>query len=373
MIFNNAKRLHFVLLTTILFLSLGEFVGAFWADSHLGKIDPAGIEKVVITRYNSKDGALWLELDSLIVEFDSRGNTISESKTATDGVVEFAYSYLYEEDRLLSMHGKRLVGEEFLEFSYLYTYDNHGRQIEGTKYSLEGDVISVYTARYDEKGNFVEGNDRSFESSTGSRYIARYDDNGNLLEEKRCIVYDYKGSEGLQLEYKCAYEYDEDNNLVAEIGYDEYEEVTYSYTYQYDQPGNLVQALSYGPNGKIITEYRAEYDEESNLHRFTMYDGQGNVVVRHEAQYELGKMISEYDCLKDPAKLLYSASYDEDGRVLEEINYDKYLSGAFITYSYEFRYDERGNCIEEIYRVFFEDEQEWRAISRNTYTISYYD
>ena len=369
---SSAFRLSCFILIVSLFI--GSFCGAFWVDSYLDKINTSGVKRIEIRNYNTQDGELWIKFATLTAEYDESGNTIRESKLSGDGVLEFDYSYQYDsEGNMLTMQGKRIANDSALEHSYEYKYDENGRQIEGIQYASDGSIISKYSAKYDESGNFVEGNDVQYDSSNSTRYLAGYNELGYMTEETKYIVYEYKEKEGLQTEFRNEYRYDDLGNLLLEIGYGKYGDFSYKYGYEYDEEGNLIKAYSYSASDTIVSVYEASYDDEGNLVRFILSDASGKILSEHEAQYDNGNMVLEVDCLSESRNLVYSAEYNSEGLKLKETNYNRNISGSPLTYSYEYLYDDRGNCIQEKYFVYLEDEDLWKPITKTVYLITYYE
>ncbi|MDD3681591.1 MAG: hypothetical protein PHX36_08725 [Mesotoga sp.] len=358
----------------VMSMFIGSFCGAFWVDSYLDNISTTGVKRIEIENYNTQDGELWIKFATLTAEYDESGNTIRESKVAGDGVLEFEYSYQYDiEGNMITMQGKRIVEDSVLEHSYEYKYDENGRQIEGIQYSTDGSITSKYSAKYDEGGNFVEGNDVQYDSTTSTRYLASYNELGYMTEETKYIVYEYKEEEGLQTEFRNEYQYDDLGNLLLEIGYGKYGDFSYKYGYEYDEESNLIKAYNYNASDTLISVYEASYDDEGNLIRFILSDANGKILSKHEAQYENGNMVLEVDCLSVSRNPVYSAEYNSEGLKLKETNYNRNIGGSPLTYSYEYLYDDRGNCIQERYFVYFEDEDLWKPITKTVYLITYYE
>jgi len=360
--------------TLLVSLFVGSFCGAFWVDSYLDNIRTSGVKRIEISNYNTQDGELWIKYATLTAEYDESGNTIRESKLSGDGVLEFDYSYQYDsEGNMLTMQGKRIVNDSVLEHSYEYKYDENGRQTEGIQYSSDGSITSKYSAKYDRSGNFVEGNDVQYDSTNSTRYLASYNELGYMTEETKYIVYEYKEKEGLQTEFRNEYQYDDLGNLLLEIGYGKYGDFSYKYVYEYDEDSNLTKAYNYDASDTVISVYEAFYDDEGNLVSFTLSDTDGKLLSKHEAQYENGNMVLEVDCLSVSRDPVYSAEYNDQGLKLKETNYNRNIGGSPLTYSYEYLYDDRGNCIQEKYFVYLEDEEEWKPITKTVYLITYYE
>jgi len=84
-------------------------------------------------------------------------------------------------------------------------------------------------------------------------------------------------------------------------------------------------------------------------------------------------MIMEYRVSGDSTKTIYRASYDNQGNVVEEINYADEIGGDTITSKYVYSYDDRGNVITEKYYVYSEPENKWIPLSKQENDIQYFN
>jgi YD repeat-containing protein len=233
------------------------------------------------------------------------------------------------------------------------------------------EILSSYKANYDENGNLTKGINY-VDSVPTSKYEADYDENGNLTSERRYTGYSYKSEDKFQLDYKILYDYDQDSNLITETHYNEYSELDYKYFYYYDKYGNLTEAENTDGNGKFVSKYHAIHNENQII-EFSVTGPQGEIQTKHKAEYENGNMILEIDCsVPGQSKKILEADYDENGNKTLEINYQEEIGSDVFISKNEYIYDERNNCIEEIYSVFYPEIQEWLPISKQTVTIKYY-
>jgi hypothetical protein len=371
---NNLLR---VFLSRIIIISLLTAIGAadafgIWIEPYLKKLDTKDVKSIKIINYSFADGE-WQETDVMTAEYSSTGNLMHETRHTADGLLQFDYSYSYnEKGEMIEVTGRRMRNEKIVPYEYRYMYDQRGNQINGIGYGADGTETSKYTARYDKNNNFVEGIE--YEDGVAvSKYVAEYDAQNNLTEESKYTVYRYKESERYQLEYKHLFNYDSKNNLVTEKQYGNSEALEYDYRYQYDADNNLVKGSSYDEEGSVVSQYFAEYDDHSNLVKSVHYGPCGKITSSHIARYDKNNnMIEEINCISDTMKRVYDAGYDETGNMIEETHYgENGLGGTDLDYRYSYGYDHRNNRISEIYYVYFQEENRWKPISKQVNEINY--
>jgi YD repeat-containing protein len=366
-----------VFLTCITFLILLTTLCAarsygIWIDPYLKRVDTADVKSIHITNYTF-DGGNWKEVNIMKAQYNATGDLIKETRHAADGVLQFEYMYWYnDKGEMIKVTGRRMRNEKLVPYEYEYIYDDRGNQIKGIGYGEDGEETSSYTARYDENGNFIEGIDYK-DGQSVSKYVAEYDERNNLIEESKYTVYRYKGSERLQLEYRHLYEYDGRNNLVTEKKYGNNGTLEYHYFYEYDANDHLVNGVSYAEDGSVLSRYSAEYDENGNLIKSVHYGPEGRIESINTAQYDKNnRLIEEKDSTGNSPKIIYRAEYDEAGNLFEETHFgENVIGGTGLDYRYRYTYDNRNNRIEEIYYVYFHEENIWKPISKQVNEICY--
>jgi YD repeat-containing protein len=358
----------FILLTTL----CAAHAFGIWIEPYLKKVDTEDVKSIKIVKYSFTEGN-WQEADVMTAEYNNAGNLIKEVRHTADGILQFEYYYSYnDKGEMIKVTGSRMRNEELVPYEYEYIYDQRGNQIKGIGYGANGTETSIYTARYDENDNFVEGIEYK-DGLSVSKYVAEYEAGNNLIEESKYKVYRYKGSERYQLEYRHLFSYDSKNNLVTEKNYGNDGTLEYNYSYQYDDDNNLVEGISYAKDGSVLSRYSAEYDDNNNLVKSIHYGPEGKITSKHIARYDKNNhLIEESNCTESSTKIIYRAEYDEAGNLLEETHYSEYVIGATgLDYRYRYKYDSRNNRIEEIYYVFFQEENNWKPISRQVNEICY--
>jgi len=172
-----------------------------------------------------------------------------------------------------------------------------------------------------------------------------FNEKGNKIEY---CEYD---SNGIQF-HKETYKYDEEGN---KIEYCEYKGVKIQKReeYKYDDKSNLIEKYEYNSDGSIYIKEIYKYDNEGN--KVECYDyllsykhKDTYLITRHTyAYYGKSKLIAEYFGYKSNGSLdeviesqlnhKIEYKYDERGNLIEEASED---------YNNKFKYDEKGNKIE---------------------------
>ncbi len=360
-----------VFLVSILLTLSFSFAGnCIWLDPYLKKVDTTEVKRVEIEEYRFKDGS-WEKVDTMTAVYGQQGHLLRESRHTAAGTLQFDSSYKYEGGNLTEVIAKRRRQGKIVNSRYVYSYDHRGNQIEGIGYAGDDSVISRHTAEYN-KDNEVTQEMHYQSGNAVSKYIAEYDGDGNLVEEAKYKVYQYKGSDHYQQQYKYEYSYDSDSNLTKEVSYKEEDSIEYTHTYKYDENGNMVKGVKYAPDGSLKSRYEAEY-QGGNLVQFVKYNSNEDITSHHEAVYNNdGERIKEYSYLGDKKVLIYAARYDADGNLLEEAHYsDESDDKDALEYKYVYEYDSHGNEVEETYYVYFEDLEKWKPISKQVNKITY--
>lgn len=186
--------------------------------------------------------------------------------------------------------------ERSVSFSYWieYTYDDKGNLLSRADYDEQGKKIndSRYEYKYDESGKKVSA--RTYWDNTEvSAVTYEYDDNDNIVLK---ITYEDKKLE--QLSGKTVYEYHPNGVLKNQTSYIGTEEI--GSVKEFDINGNLVQEMDYnGGEWKGCTKYEynslnkiilmSDFDEEGNVLRYTEYLYHENGDLDCEVFYSQGE------------------------------------------------------------------------------------
>ena len=226
--------------------------------------------------------------------------------------------YEYDEDGYLSKidyfggEGDLWKEEEF---------DQAGNLIHKVQYDENGEIRLDFEYQYDNFGNQIFSKEKNVEEKKMLSWDEwEYDAAGNMLKH---FEYDGVGD----LDYGEQFKYDANGNLTEEkkLGYDGY--VYDWYGYEYDEQNRETKEITYNEDGSIYKWIEKEYDEQGNLVKVTEGDEQ-KVIYIDEFQYnENGKNTKHYRFIpsNEQQHLIKEWIYDEQGRLLEEIEYLEYL------------------------------------------------
>lgn len=221
-------------------------------------------------------------------KFDYKGNIIEEIYYQA-GTVDQKLSYKYDNNEnkveFINYNGD----ENRVMFKQNITYDNSTRKIREERYNgLDYQIIKysyndnnklAKIVRSDIYGNVehkrifeYSGNVCNIDIYSDEKHISgkitnKYDNNDNIVET---IEYDQKGK------VKEKYEYNFENNLVKEKTKYISNNFIYKETYEYDSDRNLVKILKEQPKGKTITNNIYTYDIKGNLIEEQWYDNNPN-------------------------------------------------------------------------------------------------
>jgi len=166
--------------------------------------------------------------------------------------------------------------------------------------------------------------------SSAKQSTLEYNSKGFLTET---ITYDEEG----KVKDKFFYEYDKNGVRIKTTRYTE-EKMTNYYTYDYNEFGIKTKAYRYDPAGNLEEFYIYEYDDEGNLVEEEWFSSSGKKVYRMENDYDDGikTRSSTYDENND-LMYEYVYKYDEKGNIIEEIKYDyRGAQAGVIQYIYKY-------------------------------------
>lgn len=285
-------------------------------------------------------------------EYNNRGLVAAYSYYGTDGGLilrkDTGYAVLrYQYDEL---------GRE----SLLHYYGTDQRPIISTEYYCAG-----MQYQYDEEGNrsdvrYLDVNDNlMIRSDRGYAWInMTYNADGKLVEERyfdgeECPV---ECKEGGYAVYQGFYE---DQNLIRIEYRDRYDKLV-----SHTETGYAIAAYKYNEQDKCIWEnyfdtnvqpviskkyhcagFRYDYDEENNERLIGYLGLHGEAVIRSDLGYAWVR--KEYDEFEHLVKETY---YNADYVVDSDSDEYKILCKEGGYASFEDRYDERGNCVRNVYR-----------------------
>jgi len=196
-----------------------------------------------------------------------------------DGKIFMSYKYKYNQDKYLI---EEIFYENDLDGSitnekYIYEYDNYGNNILREFYSnniFEYKIIYKYDinrfcisqTQYDKDG--VVENEKNFKPD-------------NNYNDKEQVEYSGSG----KIIHTVKYEYDDYGNMISKIKYDSIGNIVESQTKKYLKNGMVIEELHYY---KIVGEnkYTYKYDDNNNLIERIKYNEYNEPEVRTRVAYE---------------------------------------------------------------------------------------
>lgn len=235
---------------------------------------------------------------------------------------------------------------------YVYEYDENGKLFTKKRVDVKDNhLISGTKYDYDEKGRLLTEtyiyNDGTY-GDVDDRYF--YDEQGRLIKSGEL------NSQGISVgcsESVAYYEYtyDENDRLIAKVGYDGFGRVHERNAYEYDAKGLLCKGEYQGDRNSWTRTY--EYDENGRLIKATeplknQFGEERNLDEVHDYAYDTGGLLIEvnalcYDFLHSGDECydwIDKYEYDENGNMTVHIfrknSYDTQWIHC-ITYEYEHR------------------------------------
>lgn len=223
--------------------------------------------------------------------------------------------------------------------------DNNGEKVKGK-------LLTHTIYSFNEYGNVSDVIKHVSEEDLYSKSISyNYDSNQNLIE---MVKREYDSKLQLKNEYKCIYKYDSEGNKIEEQIYNSNWEICYKNLYKYSSDRKDLEASLYtiidegelelsgvikyefDHNNKLIKQNWQSSQEESwfVINTFN-YDSKGNLVKRDIAEEDIWSV-----CDKE---------YNSRGFCIRtEENVDSGGEKIVSKHEYQYKYDEKGNCIEKI-------------------------
>lgn len=282
-------------------------------------------------------------------EYDDNGNLIklSEESINDNGVdtdfymdnsfnvftnEDFDYSieYVYDDYGTIS-DIKASDSDEDYEISISYDKKNHYRTKSSAK--KNSDLLSTKEAQYDANGNLIK-DILTYEQESRKTFNYSYNEEG-MIESINIVVEGYDPEtrrfepvimpyyDMLYSEENTIYVYDDNGSIKAEMNYYDSKFVS-SIKYDYDNNGNILKESFYEPanlNNSYVTEYI--YDDKNQLVNILKeYMSGGNKEIDILNYDEKGNCISDlYRNDNDNSEIkdcYYTYIYDDNNRVKEE-------------------------------------------------------
>ena len=215
------------------------------------------------------------------------------------------------------------------------TFDARGNLAGYAYYDKAGKQTLKTAIMFDTHDNDTLRISYGADGKAAGHTVVTYDQRGN---QTGSIEYD---SAGKEQGHKEVFKYDEKDNLIEMIFYNEQNtKVTYRSVYTFDDNGFRTGSESFDSLGKIVVKSSSVFDEKGNyLH--------GNYTTAGEGTY--------YD----------TCTYDKEGRIAERIERN---SEGKTGYRSSYRYDEKGNPSERM-----DYDKDGKPTDKNEYYTYEYD
>lgn len=212
--------------------------------------------------------------------------------------------HIYESAEGVLKESKRYNSNGLLFSTYVYDYDEYGREIRETALGVNDAPLSKTEYEYDDAGRVIKETSylatgpEEFEEDHSTAY--EYDASGNKIKEtvsengdvSSQTEFTYDGTklinekyyEGAELLNERSYEYDEAGNVSKCVMTDNIEGTTQEEARSYDDAGRLIKSVvTSGGAAVSTTEYT--YDEHGSELSVTITNSSGETVSKTEYEY----------------------------------------------------------------------------------------
>ena len=247
-----------------------------------------------------------------------------------------------------------------------YEYDDNYNLIHQYTVNPDNEYLSEYTYEYNEKGDLlsrvIKYNDKHYETTINEYYedgtiskCTMYTGSENELDE--ITEYDKNGNQisfnmvryGLFIEYT----YDENNRVLTRKTYDE-DVLSVDMKYTYFDDENVVEIYTVDTDYDYPKYEKIYYHEDGRekLKESWNIDDNGEYIDHRWTEYEYNdnnELILEREYTRDDAYGDITYKYDENGRVIEEIQYYTWYyeleEKQKVMNKYTYKFDENDNEI----------------------------
>ena len=272
-----------------------------------------------------------------------------------------------------------------------YEYDDNYNLIHQYTVNPDNEYLSEYTYEYNEKGDLlsrvIKYNDKHYETKINEYYedgtlskctmytgseceldeITEYDENGNEISFNM-VRY------GLFIEYT----YDENNRVLTRKTYDE-DVLSVDMKYTYFDDENVVEIYTVDTDYDYPKYEKIYYHEDGRekLKESWNIDDNGEYIDHRWTEYEYNdnnELILEREYTRDDAYGDITYKYDENGRVIEEIQYYTWYyeldEKQKVMNKYTYKFDENDN---EIYYTWWTGDEGEDLRTETTHTYDEYN
>ena len=139
--------------------------------------------------------------------------------------------------------------------------------------------------------------------------------------------------------------YDPKGFLTGTITYNNEDGIQYKYTYSYDGAGKRIKTTRYNSKGEMKNYYKYDYDDNGNKIKVYCYDVKGNLEEYYVYDYDGDGNLVEERWYSSSGKEVYNIENEYENNLKNQST--TYDENGDLIYKYVFRYDDRGNIIEE--------------------------
>lgn len=245
------------------------------------------------------------------------------------------------------------------ELAQTSEFNANGREISKEVFDDEYSVFAKELYEYDEKGQLLSEQFLDYDGQLVQKVCYEYNENGNVVkmleqyeeyEELYCTVFKYDGSLLVQVDHLVDDEFDftekklvyENQKLVKEIQYDEYNETKNIITNKYNDKGLLIRSVRDEVQEKDRRTFELFYDDQNNKVKELIYNYKDKLIAAQYIRYDEKnrEVESEWEDVDHYKKTVLE--YDGD-RVKTIIYFDK---EGQITGKTENVFDENNNLIQ---------------------------
>ncbi len=253
-------------------------------------------------------------------KYDNKGDIQEVVLYNKDGELAFKMVYSASKDTFKTQRINYNNGKESVSYSY-NILDNKGNVIE--YFSLDrmfnnGERITKATNQYDEKNNVV---------------LEINYENGTDLTSRKLDTTFYK------------YKYDDAGRLLETTKLNTGNTKEETYYNKYDNSGRIVENSFLKPDGTIEVFSFCKYEDNGFKTEYIKEISNGNYIRRIQKYDDKDRVIEEIDCNPDGVYTTkITRKYDKD-RLIELVTYNP---GETIKEKRTFEYDKYGNCTKDV-------------------------
>jgi hypothetical protein len=266
------------------------------------------IEKKDILKTGKKSNGLDLEITS----YDGNGKTLNKSTLKYDSLNNEIRFQIVNADNKFDKKtiwkidaNKNIIekvvykNDSIIIYNLISKYDSNNNKVEEIRYNSEGNIDYNITYRYNaDKNKTEETKNNSNNKIEKYKKEYKYDSNKNIIE---VIRYTLKG----KIIGKTNFKYDANNNLIYTHSLDGFSED--EQTYRYDTRNNIIQEIMNSTNPAF-----------KGCKVFRKFDTNGKLL-----RYEYNGADKTFICI--------TYSYDNNGNLVERIDYNKKNEPAILT------------------------------------------